>query len=372
MSSIPPRDNRVLLTVDALKEDVISGRLAGMLPGERELALRLRISRITLRKALKLLEDEKWVTVSKPGCRREVLQSRRGKHAQGMAVEGSVDSSRIEGKTVVTLAPVMLAQMPPKEILDHTRLNSYCARAGMTLLHRALDLSHLKRPAHRLQEFIKQNPADLYLLQLTTQQTQKWFYDHRIPCIVLGSTWAGCDLPSVDMDQHALGVHAAQMLTRMGHRKVGMLYPDPVKSGMVSFVENLKKAAPDMDLRLSTEDDSPESVLKALRCLVQDPANLPSVIILPRIGYASLATGLFPSLGLKVPEQVSLLCLVHDEVLQYLYPPVAGYGVPVDAYPKTIFNLAVKMLRHPNTRSMENALIVPDFMAAASLVKMAP
>lgn len=371
MASLPPRSSRVLQAVDALKEDILSGRLKGAMPGERELAKRLRVSRITLRKAMQILESEEWVGPSKAGYRRELLKRPRksmkgGRGADG-GIEGETDEYEVRGKTVVTLAPVMLDQMTAKEILDHTRLHSYFSRAGVTLMHRAVDLSQLKRPSHRLREFIKQNPADLYLLQLATLETQLWFYQNQVPCMVLGSPWDAAKLPSADMHQSALGGHVAHMLNRMGHRKVGMLYPDPVKAGMLNFVKNFREAVPGMEMFLAKEDDSPESVTRALQTLVSRPGDCPSVIILPRIAYASLATGLLPSLGLLIPEQISLLCLVYDEALQFLHPKVAGYSLPADAYPRAIFELAVKLMRHPDTSLNDHALLIPDFVPGDSL-----
>ncbi|NWK54125.1 substrate-binding domain-containing protein [Verrucomicrobiaceae bacterium N1E253] len=369
MDSLPPRNNRALQAVDLLKNEILSGQLKGFLPGERELAKRIRVSRITLRKAMQILENQKWVSPTKAGCRRKTLKRPHSKNKKAGG-GGQGESAHLElGKTIVVLAPVKLDQMPSKELFDHTRLNSYCSRVGITLLHRVADLSHLKRPGHRLREFIKQNPADLYLLQLATEQTQKWFYQHDVPSIVLGSTWEEANLPSADMHQQALGVHVAHLLTRMGHRRVGMLFPDPVKAGMQNFLMNLRQAAPEMDVVLANEDDSQESVTRALQKLVSDPERRPSAIILPRVAYASLATGFLPSLGLRIPEDISLICLVYDEVLAFLYPQVAGYRIPVDAYPKAIFDLAVKCLRHPEMRNVEHALIIPDFVPGGSLSK---
>lgn len=45
MPALPPRNNRVLQAVGALKEEILTGHYAGTLPGEPELAQRLRTSR---------------------------------------------------------------------------------------------------------------------------------------------------------------------------------------------------------------------------------------------------------------------------------------------------------------------------------------
>lgn len=357
MPSLPPRDNRVLQTVDALKQEICSSRLAGALPGERELATRLRVSRITLRRAMEILESEGWVTPTSAGKRRKVIRKK---------IPSSEQPVKLSRETIVILSPSSLSDLPSDTRLEHTRLNSYCARAAITLLHRTLNLSHLKRPGHRLQQFVTQNPADLYLLLLSTKETQKWFSLHKIPCIVLGSTWDEFKLPSVDLDQHALGVHASSMLRRLGHQNIGILYPSPVKRGNQLFVEGFRKANPDIKLIISEQDDSPISVKNALLQLTRHNPR-PSAIILPRIAYAISASGLLPSVNLALPDDVSLLCLVHDESLQYFHPPIASYRCNIDAFPRAIFNLAVKKLRHPNTLISQQALVMPEYCPADSL-----
>lgn len=359
MPSLPPRDNRVLQAVDFLKQEIEAGGLNGALPGERELARRLSVSRITLRKAMTVLEDENWVSEARPGCRRKILKR--------IEKNTTATQAGCQGKTVVTLAPVSLDDLPSSHRLDHTRLNSYCARLGINLRHRALYISQLKHPEHRLREFVQQNPADLYLLLLSTREIQSWFYQQEIPCIVLGSVWPGSHLASADTDQFALGVHAASMLTRMGHRKVGVLYPDPEKRGMHIFLDGFHQNAKGMEVALARQDDSPDSVLKALLSLLSDSSKRPTALVLPRIPYVATAIALLPTMGIRVPEQMSLLCLVYDEVLQFFHPRVAGYHLPVDAYPKAIFDLVVKKLMHPGSGRDEHALVMPEYVSAQSM-----
>lgn len=358
MSALPPRDNRVLQAVDLLKEEIGAGRLAGPLPGQRELAKRIRVSRVTLQKALSLLEQDGWVSPSKPRCRRVILID----HASHLGQD-----HQCHGKTIVTLAPLKMAEMPATVRLDHSHLNSYCSEVGIRLMHRVLDVAHLKRPSHRLKEFVKQNPADLYLLLLSSKETQEWFGRTQTPCIVLGTAWPHCKLSSADWDQHALGLHAGGVLTRMGHTRVGMIYPDPSKHGIELFVEGLKKASPDMHLTLARQDDAPESILRALISLVQNSKGRPTAIILPRVFYVMVAISALPSMGLKIPENISILCLVYDETFRYFHPNVAAYRVAAYAYPKAIFKLAVDKLMHPDTETNENAMVMPDFISAASL-----
>lgn len=365
MESIPPRDSRVLQTVDLLQQEILSGNLMGDIPGERELARRLRIGRVTLRAALAQLEKKKWISASQPGQRRRTLKSTRsGKSSQ------TTIASNCQGKQIVTLAAQELVDLPANERLDFARLNTFCSDAGITIKHRSLDLSQLKRPAHRLREFVKNNPAHLYLLQLASKETQLWFHQQQIPCIVLGSTWPGLDLSCVDYDQQALGLHAASTLSRLHHQDVGMLYPTPEKRGLKLFRKGFSAASANINLHLAPQDDSPSSVLQSLESLISDSDKCPTAIILPRIPYVITAISLFPKKGIRIPEDISLLCLVYDDVLRYACPHIAGYQVSRDAFPKAIFELAVKKLLHPDVNQAETSFVMPDFVAADSLANV--
>ncbi|GAA5497286.1 hypothetical protein Rhal01_03479 [Rubritalea halochordaticola] len=364
MAPLPPRDSRVLQTVEILQQDICSGTLQGDLPGERELARRLRVGRVTLRSALEVLEKAQWVTAAVPGKRRRTLKTPRASTQQY-----ALQPNHCEGKVIVTLSPQDLQDLPTYERLNYTRLISLCSSAGITSLHRQLDLSQVKRPSHRLKEFIKQNPADLYLLLLSDAETQKWFDQQQLPCLVLGSTWPDVSLSCVDYDQRAIGLHVASTLNRLHHRHAAMLYTVPEKRGLQLFVDGFQAAGTDCRLTLARHDDSPDSVRKALETLARSEQR-PSAIILPRIPYVNMATSLLPSLGLQIPRDISLLCLVYDETLRYSHPPVAGYQLSTDLFPKAIFQLVVKKLLHPEVSRTEVSLVVPDFTAAASLAPL--
>lgn len=359
MPSLPPRDNRVLLTVGALKEEIQTGKLSSTLPGERALAKRLQVSRKTLRKAIDLLEKDLWISTAQHGCRRQILVAPKKTSEQ--------EVSSLRGKNVVVMAPRPLPEMGGIERLFQSRLTQFCEKSGVTLRHRHLDVRHMKRPAYRLEEFIQQNPADVYLLQHSTQEIQKWFDKQSIPSMVLGDRWQGISIPAVAGDHEATAVHIAGLLQRNGHKSVAMLYPQPPKRGLEIFVSKLGEVAPDMELTLIGYEENPESASRSAEALLAESSRLPTAIITPNMFSTIAVSCAAGRLGLRIPEDISLVSLSQDEALQYLQPKIAAYDIQWEDFTKAVFKSLSDMLLHPDSRVIATTLIMPDFQLEGSL-----
>lgn len=318
----------------------------------------MRVSRETLRKAIARLESERWVSSTAVGKRRQVEQGRVGRtpNAEGFT-----------GGDVVVLAPIELEELPVTERMDHSRMVSYCAESSISMRHRKLDVRHMKDPRYRLEQYVTQNPADLYLLRLASYETQKWFSDGGVPAVVLGSTWPEFGLPSVDLDQRAIGVHAAALLRRRNHRRIGMLVSSPIQHGLELFLEGFRSSGSGLDLSLAEYDESAESVVHAIRSLVADASSRPTVLILPRVPFVLSAFGVLSSIGCQVPHDVSLLCLVYDDTLQFSAPVVSSYRVGTDAFSKAAFTLIHKVMMHSGSSIVDHSLVMPKFDDGGSL-----
>ena len=362
MPALPPKDNRVLLAFEALKFEIKSGQLTSPLPGERELAMRLNISRKTVRKAMAMLEEQLWVSPAEHGRRRQILKT-----ATTHAPKASTNS--LLGKTVIIMAPRALGQMSGIEKLFQSRLTRLCEKVGITLKHRHLDVRHMKQPAHRLSEFVLQNPADAYLLQHSTQSIQKWFELEKIPALILGDCWGGVRLPSVAGDHEATAVHAAGLLQRNGHKTVALLLPEPSKRGLEVFTKKLKATAPDIHFTIIKHEETPESTTAAVHKLFSQQSSIPTAVI-AGLSFATVSLVSFAGRhGFRIPEDISLISLAYDEVLNYLQPTTAVYNNNWESYTRVVSQSVSELLLHPLSLNVEPALIMPDFVKGDSLAK---
>lgn len=359
MPSLPPQENRVLQTVDALKEEILKDSFSSGLPGERALAKRLMVSRKTLRKAMNLLENDQWISPAQHGCRRQILVSPEQPNSD--------EAISLKGKSVVVMAPKPLHQMGGIERLFQSRLTQFCEKSGITLRHRDLDVRHMQRPRYRLEEFVLKNPADVYLLQHSTRSIQQWFDQRQISSIVLGDRWEGLSIPGVAGDHAATAVHAAGLLHRNGHSKVTMLYPEPSKRGMEIFVRRFEEVADSMELSLVGYEENPESTSLAAQRIFTGQALVPTAVLTTTMFSTISVVCAAGRLGLRIPEDISLISLSHDEALQYLQPAIAAYDIKWEDYTKAVFKSLSEVLLHSVVQLADPELIMPDFIAGGSI-----
>lgn len=359
MQSLPPKNNRVLLTFESIRLDIETGKLTSPLPGERELASRLQVSRKTLRKALELLERDAWITPVAHGRRRQILKLPN--------VSQTNASTELAGKIVITIAPRPLDLMGGIERLFQNSLARYCEKYGMTLKHRHIDVSHLQHPAYRLSEFILNNPADAYLLQHSTPSMQQWFAAEKVPSLILGSRWGNLPLPAVDGDHGAMAVHAASLLLRNGHKSVALLMPSPQKRGLEIFTQKLYETAPSIDFFTVLHEETPESTAAASTKLLTRHSGPPTAVISAFAFSAVCLASSAGQLGLRIPQDISIISLSHDEMLNYFQPSISSYKVDWENYTKTVQKSLTDLLRHPRSPIVDPALVTPDFVKGKSL-----
>src|SRR5688572_18885128 len=202
---------------DLLRAYLREKRWRTRLPGERALAQALHISRGTLRAALATLEREGTLRAA-PGSGRDIVLSRRTR-------------ARQRSRSVGLLLPGALQEMRPTLVLWVEALRSELFDAGTRLVVHEGERLYSGNVGSSLTRFISANPNDCWILVLSTPSIQRWFAEHRQPCLVAGSCHPGVDLPSIDLDHAGIGRHAAGMFLAHGHRRVALLSARPRTAG---------------------------------------------------------------------------------------------------------------------------------------------
>lgn len=354
--SIPQRSSLVTETIRALREAISTGRWQDELPGERRLCEEWHISRPTLRAALNALAAEGVVAIS------------QGKPTRvcSPAEANQLSASTAQSLTVGLLSPEPLHAMPPFALLWVDELRSQLASEGHLLqVHVGRAWSGGKNPARALQTLTTTVPATAWVLYRSTEAMQQWFEQKQIPCVVVGSVFPGLNLPSVDRDYRAVCRHAVGMMAARGHQRVCMLIQEPHYAGDLAseagFEEGLRSAASrGVSGYIQRHDGSREGLLKTLERLLNSRQR-PQALLVARSSCILTVCTVLLQRGLRIPQDMALVCRDEDSFLDETSPQIARYSVSASLFAKRIFRL----VRQPGTKG--DSKVMPEFIKRESL-----
>lgn len=158
---------------------------------------------------------------------------------------------------------------------------------------------------------------------------QKWAQENTIPTVVLGTTFANIDLPSIDTDYHALGWHAAGQLTKAGHRRISLLVtPDGLggdqaaQNGAIEYFQSLSGTPCTVSLdRVNAQPAEFRATIDRILARRTPPTAFFS--FLP-IHTLTLLTHLLQK-GLHIPRDIAIISRDSESYLDAVTPEPARY-----------------------------------------------
>jgi len=316
MERLPKRTSLVAETVRALKEQIGSLSLSGMLPGEMRLKKRLGVGRDTLRRALKVLEEDGWITPARKAHQRRVnlhhpANRRRARRGPG---------------PVTFLSPYEIVDRII--LLEMEELQKRLGEQGRSLRFLTGSSHQLNHPGRYLYRLVAENPSSAWILYAVGLQTQQWFEQKGLPSFIYGTPFPGIRIPYVANDWDSAAFHAGLQLLRNGHRVIGVLgFADPtpgtplVEAALRRAMATISEPAQMLVFR---DDRTPDSVVESLKAIFSHPSR-PTALVLNGSGQLLTSISWMLSRGISVPRDVSLICLPSDSWFQDLHPQVCHY-----------------------------------------------
>jgi DNA-binding LacI/PurR family transcriptional regulator len=316
MHRLPKRTSLVAETAATLKQWITDGELNETLPGELRLKDLLDVGRNTLRLALKVLEEDQWVSVPGQGQQRRV-QKRRLEALHP-------DSGR--RLPVTFLSP--FATVDRIVLLEMQDLQMHLAQEGRELRFIAPNIFHLQKPDRHLKRLVRENPSSAWVLHFVTEAMQHWFEREGLPAFLYGTPYPGVTLPFVVNDWESAAFHAGLQLARHGHRQIGLLgLAEPVP-GVLATERGLRRALtkfePKAHLSILSGHSTPREVARSLDGAFRGEPR-PTALVICSSSHLLTCLSWLISKGLAVPADVSLVCVPSDSWIQELYPPVCHY-----------------------------------------------
>lgn len=343
---------------DALRKGIEEREWKEWLPGERALVDMFQVSRKTLRKALAQLRAEGLVK-AEHGLGNRIVVPKSGKFRKAGAE-----------RIVALLTPDPLEQMRPHTLLWINRLKSLLIESGSKLLAFDGHKYFGRHPGKALEKLVAQQSVSCWLLANSTESVQRWFYEHKLPCVLAGSCHAGIDLPHVDVDHYALCRHAAGMLLSAGHLRVALLNERSGRAGDMEseagFVAGVREsrrqtAAP----VVIYHEHTPASLTRAITRLLEMPDPPTAALVSNSASYLTVVSVLAQR-GLRVPADVSVVSRDDEPFLSFLVPTPSRYATNPNVFAKKILKPLMQIL-HGECVSPRSTRIIPDYTKGGSL-----
>lgn len=241
------------------------------------------------------------------------------------------------------------------------------ARKDISLELQSPPIFASSRPASRLKELVESAHYDAWILYQTNERVQEWFLKQKIPSIVRGQVYPGIDLPSLDLDWRAAGVHSASLLVRNGHRSIGLMVPDTQLQGLFEVEKGIQSAlgkmASDITLHTITEQGTAEAVASSLYkiCHAENP---PTAIITTRSRQVLTLISWLASHRLNIPQNMSLVSLTADNVFEALVPRISYYKLDPSIMARGMVRKLETVMK---SQASEQKLLIPDFVVGGSV-----
>jgi LacI family transcriptional regulator len=352
----PKRASLVSQTTEVLRQHFAARPAGEKLPGERELARQLRVSRPTLSAALNLLEREGRLR-TRPQSGRTLVKPRR------------LPNRTSQSHNVTLLLPVVLSAVEPRMLFWIDELREALAKEQHQLEILSRPGLYAARPEKHLEELAGRMSPSAWVLTLSTRAMQEWFSSHRLPTIIAGSRYEGVRLPAVDRDQTATCMHAVGRFVAKGHRRLALLTPPMAAAGDLKseagFQAGGEKAGASVETIITRHDGTVAGLCSSLdRLLARERP--PTAFLVAQARHSLTALGYLIQRGLRFPDTAALIAREHDSFLEFVVPSVARYRVAPETFAQKLSRAVLDITSGGNPPPVEH-LLMPQFIPGQTL-----
>ncbi len=291
-----------------LRDELQRGEWTETMPGGARLSRELGVGRMTVEAALSQLESEGLLISQGPQRRRKIALPKG--HAP----------------------PALRVAILDYDPLEHTEQWAYAMRQqlvnqGHNAIFTGRSLTELGMDLRRIARLVKRTPADAWVVCAASREVLDWFARQETPAFALFGRFKTLPIAATGPDKAPAFAEATRRLVALGHRRISFLChrdirrPHPAKP-LRAFVDELKAAGiatgrfnlPDWE----ESRDGLGQILDSLFSTTPPTALFFDEAYQFHAGFHHLARR-----GLRVPEDVSLVCTDPDPGFTWCDPSVA-------------------------------------------------
>ncbi len=299
--------SKVEQVADYLRENMAHGRWGTLMPGRNALAKELGINGKTVEEALRQLEREKLLISQGIGKRRKISISK-------------ADSSPSLRVAVLNYEPETRGE---NYIID---LVHQLAETGHTVFSTRQTLMELGMSVGRIAKLVEETQADAWIIVGGSHEVLEWFAGQSMPAFAVFGRRRGLTIAGAGPAKPPAMRELMRRLIELGHRRIVLLareerrLPRPGATER-AFLSSLEAHGVQPNAyHLPAWTETPEGFQKCLEELFR--VTPPTALIVDESPFFTAAMQFFMKRGIRVPEEVSLVCCDYGPNFSWCEPPI--------------------------------------------------
>lgn len=332
-----------------IRASIESGDWGERLPGGRELAKALGISRPVVYQALKELEASGLLVGATKSAR---------------SVRRPDATFRAPASKVVFLSPYNAEELEELPTRLAPRLSRELADDGLRLEFARLANADRGTSPRSLDSLRRSHNPRAWILYRCSPAVQSWFASQGLPCLVIGSRPEGLALPRIDVDYAAAARHLAGRVATLGLPlgKVLLLTPSERLAGHLLAAEAL--LPPEWrESQVIGLDADPDAMARQIDAAL---GRRPGLVVTQRALHAEAVVARLWAGGLRCPVDLSLVSLQDSASLAVLRPAITRYSVRQAAVFSAVTRCLGQLLKG-KLAANSGKLVLPEFVAGDTL-----
>jgi DNA-binding LacI/PurR family transcriptional regulator len=357
--ALPQRLSLAAQAASAIRNAIQKGTWAESLPGERRLCELLKVSRPTIRTALRGLAKE-GVLAIRHGHRNQILDHRPAAAQSQERVIGLVTS-------------VAIANLHRSGVKGINEMRAHLTERGFDTEVLVCPPGSARAQQRRVENFVRQIHASCCVLWSVSREIQEWFAERSFPALVLGSCHAAVKLPSLEVDYHSVCRHAVGVFLGQGHQRIAFVVPSSGVAGDLAseqgFLEGVKLHSWKGDVRavIVRHNGTAQNISARLDALFASGQAPTALLVAKPLNVFAVVLHLLRR-GLAVPGDVSLIARDHDHFFEFGDPPLSHYRFNDSVYGHRLPRLTQKLISQ-GSLPLEPSLVFPEFFAGGTVAR---
>lgn len=358
MNPLPLRAARPLLVLEELRACIARGELRGQLPPERQLSETFGVARGTLRLALEQLKSEGLVTV-------------RAKRTFVSEVPHHTKHQPLAKQRVLWLSGFTLEEFAVDGLTLFVELSGRLNRISANLQY--VTLPSPPPGPDKVRAFIRRlqnrwNPS-AWVLHRAGAALEEFFSGSGLPVFRYGNPMIGGRLPSLFVDFEGCTRHSLHTLYRLGHEPSRILCitgdaaayaTRQVRTAFTTTAAPNGLMPPAGNILAWKAHPGAAGFTREIAAVMARRPAPTAIVILQSANCIRLHSVLAHKLGLRIPDDVSIVCLTDNPAFQSLIPEPARYRFHYSKAVANMFNSLARQLQNAPASEWQHAPLVPE------------